>query len=55
MIIYDYADLRVAMLSRMFQRRKRGYHSIGYDIGSQSAVDDIQSVNLTQQLPNGRP
>jgi superfamily II DNA or RNA helicase len=33
-IVYDYADLRVAMLARMFQRRQRGYHAIGYSIGS---------------------
>ncbi len=31
-IVYDYTDLRVAMLARMFQRRKRGYPAIGYDL-----------------------
>jgi superfamily II DNA or RNA helicase len=30
--IYDYADLDVAMLSRMFDRRCRGYEAIGYTI-----------------------
>lgn len=40
-IVYDYADLRVAMLARMFQRRQRGYHAIGYEIGPQRATDDI--------------
>src|SRR6185503_10899035 len=30
--IYDYADLNVAMLARMFDRRCRGYEAIGYAI-----------------------
>ena len=30
--IYDYADLNVPMLSRMFDRRCRGYEAIGYSI-----------------------
>ena len=31
-LIYDYADLHVSMLARMFDRRCRGYESIGYTI-----------------------
>ena len=30
--IYDYADLNVPMLSRMFDRRCRGYDALGYSI-----------------------
>ena len=30
--VYDYADLNVPMLSRMFDRRCRGYEAIGYSI-----------------------
>jgi hypothetical protein len=30
--VYDYADLDVPMLSRMFDRRCRGYEAIGYKI-----------------------
>lgn len=30
--IYDYADLNVPMLARMFDRRCRGYEAIGYQI-----------------------
>lgn len=30
MIIYDYADMEVPMLKRMFQRRLRGYKQLGY-------------------------
>lgn len=30
--IYDYADLQVPMLSRMFDKRCRGYESLGYTI-----------------------
>jgi len=31
-LIYDYADLKIPMLARMFERRKRGYRAIGYEI-----------------------
>jgi superfamily II DNA or RNA helicase len=30
--VYDYADLNVPMLFRMFDRRCRGYESLGYTI-----------------------
>jgi len=30
--VYDYADLNVQMLSRMFDRRCRGYEAVGYKI-----------------------
>ncbi len=30
--IYDYADLQVPMLSRMFEKRLTGYRAIGYEI-----------------------
>lgn len=30
--VYDYADLDVPMLSRMFERRCRGYESVGYTL-----------------------
>jgi len=33
--IYDYADLEVPMLKRMFQRRLRGYRQIGYLISDE--------------------
>ena len=31
-LIYDYADLDVRVLARMFERRRRGYKAIGYDM-----------------------
>lgn len=31
-IIYDYADLDVPMLARMYERRRGGYKAIGYEI-----------------------
>ena len=31
-MIYDYADLGVTVLARMYDRRLKGYHSIGYEI-----------------------
>jgi len=30
-IIYDYADMRVSKLARMFERRLKGYRSVGYE------------------------
>ncbi|MFA6175873.1 MAG: DEAD/DEAH box helicase family protein [Phycisphaerae bacterium] len=30
-IIYDYADIKVPMLAKMFKRRLRGYKAIGYE------------------------
>ncbi|MFH0869216.1 MAG: helicase-related protein, partial [archaeon] len=30
-IIYDYADIKVPMLAKMFDRRLRGYKAIGYE------------------------
>jgi superfamily II DNA or RNA helicase len=33
-IVYDYADLAVRMLARMYERRLRGYRAIGYEITS---------------------
>jgi hypothetical protein len=33
-VIYDYADLDVHVLARMFERRRRGYKAIGYDMAS---------------------
>ena len=32
MRVYDYADLNVPMLARMFDRRCRGYEAVGYTI-----------------------
>ncbi|MDR3603554.1 MAG: DEAD/DEAH box helicase family protein, partial [Syntrophaceae bacterium] len=34
-IIYDYADMAVPVLARMYARRCRGYKSMGYEIDSQ--------------------
>jgi superfamily II DNA or RNA helicase len=40
--IYDYVDVQVNMLERMYQRRLNGYASMGYKAKS----DDISSVSL---------
>jgi superfamily II DNA or RNA helicase len=31
-LIYDYADLEIPMLARMYKRRRHGYRAIGYEI-----------------------
>jgi superfamily II DNA or RNA helicase len=33
-VIYDYADMNVPMLSKMFGRRLRGYKAIGYNVSN---------------------
>jgi superfamily II DNA or RNA helicase len=33
-LIYDYADLDVTVLAKIFERRRRGYKAIGYDMAS---------------------
>lgn len=41
-VIYDYADVKIPMTSRMFDRRKAGYKSIGYRIASQFQIPELQ-------------
>ena len=50
-VIYDYADLKVPMLERMFRRRLRGYDAIGY------RIDDPrqQGLDLWDQSGNDHP
>lgn len=37
-VIYDYADLKIEMTSRMFERRLSGYRAIGYRICTQEEL-----------------
>ena len=34
-IIYDYVDLNIPMIAKMYERRQKGYKSIGYKIISE--------------------
>jgi superfamily II DNA or RNA helicase len=53
--VYDYADLNVPMLSRMFDRRCRGYDSLGYAILlPASAFQDGLSRFRFRLIQNGR-
>jgi superfamily II DNA or RNA helicase len=31
-VVYDYADLEVPILAKMYERRRRGYRAMGYEI-----------------------
>jgi superfamily II DNA or RNA helicase len=31
-LVYDYVDFDVPVLARMFEKRQRGYKSIGYEV-----------------------
>ena len=43
--IYDYVDIHVAMLERMYQRRLKGYAAIGYKAkGAAQPVEDTHSI-----------
>ena len=43
--IYDYVDVHVSMLERMYQKRLRSYASIGYKVkDTTSAIEQIHSI-----------
>ena len=43
--IYDYVDVHVAKLERMYQKRLKGYASIGYKAkGTAPPIDDVHSI-----------
>jgi len=47
--VYDYVDFDVPMLRRMFERRRRGYRQLGYEIcgeQSQLPIDDVASGSI---------
>ncbi len=46
-LIYDYVDLHIPMLERMYQKRLAGYSSIGYNIRAEisNVSDDIAKKN----------
>lgn len=45
--IYDYVDVDVPMLARMFQRRMTGYRSIGYDLRRPEQDDNVGNCDYT--------
>lgn len=45
--VYDYVDQEVPMLCKMFERRLRGYKTIGYSL-SEDSVDPQRSSNTAQ-------
>jgi superfamily II DNA or RNA helicase len=45
--VYDYVDGNVPMLSRMFEKRLRGYAAIGYTVES-TPVDENVAVERTK-------
>ena len=54
--VYDYADFDVPMLSRMFDRRCKGYEAVGYTIQlPASAVPGWPPSVSLPVIPNGRP
>ncbi len=41
-IIYDYTDLNVPVLAKMFERRKKGYKTIGYKVTDDRRFSDTK-------------
>jgi superfamily II DNA or RNA helicase len=37
--VYDYVDVNVRMLARMYERRLRGYSDMGYRIGGMNKAE----------------
>ena len=53
--VYDYADLNVPMLARMFDRRCRGYEAVGYTIHCPPAPCRAGRPTFRfPSIPNGR-
>lgn len=45
--IYDYVDLKVPMLGRMFKKRMKGYVSMGYEVVDSEEAAFIEGNELT--------
>jgi len=46
--VYDYADLNVPMLARMFDRRCRGYEAVGYTMLLPASVRRLETLPETK-------
>ena len=38
--VFDYADINVPMLAKMYEKRLRGYKSLGYVVGGPMTMDE---------------
>jgi hypothetical protein len=55
--VYDYVDFVVPMLRRMFERRRRGYRQLGYEICGEPArlrLDAVENGSIHNPEGNGR-
>ena len=48
-VIYDYVDAKIPVALKMFDRRKKGYVAIGYEI--EAGKDQQSSTSETPELP----
>jgi superfamily II DNA or RNA helicase len=48
--IYDYVDRKNSILMRMFQKRQRGYCSMGYALDEDKLAPDKRQMNVTLSL-----
>ena len=39
--IFDYVDSRVPMLARMFEKRRKGYRAMGYEVAEGSGAASV--------------
>ncbi|MBW6474996.1 MAG: DEAD/DEAH box helicase [Anaerolineaceae bacterium] len=46
-IIYDYVDEKVPILSGMFAKRKKGYKAIGYLVSKDKIIEEIPTFSLS--------
>ena len=53
-VIYDYVDANIPIARRMFEKRKKGYAAMGYDLEAsksqaEMALPDGPSLNLQSE------
>ena len=46
--VYDYADIAEPMLARMYERRRKGYASIGYELVPPQIPVELEDNNATE-------
>ena len=50
--IYDYIDIHVPMLEKMYQKRLKGYSSIGYMTRCEGAAESVSSIFDNNKFPD---
>lgn len=49
-MVYDYVDANIPMLERMYKKRLKTYVKLGYEIGSETQVQEPSTVMITANI-----